>query len=107
MKVVEVLTHMSNYPIPYSVAEVACVAYGIDVEAELTFDLSKSAEFKKAKAQIYFYLASAPNVSQNGTSFSFTKEERELFLSYYSNLMEGKDETSAVDGNFGYKGENF
>ena len=107
MKVVEVLTHMSNYPIPYSVAEVACVAYGIDVESELTFDLSNSDSFRKAKAQIYFYLASAPNVSQNGTSFSFSQDERELFLKYYSNLMNGEDEVKAVDGNFGYKGEDF
>ena len=67
-----------------------------------------SKEMKRAKARAYAYLITAPNISQNGVSFSFTAEERKQFKKLAVDLLkEIGDDTSSIGTKYGYVGENF
>jgi hypothetical protein len=105
MNVLQSLKSLSNYPIPS--ATIQDVADGLDlsVDTVLTVELRKEKNFKRAQAQIYFFLSEAPNVSQGGISYSFSDEERRRFrLRAESILEEIGDDGSSAGVAYGYKG---
>lgn len=107
MKVSQLLQSINTYPIPANIILEAGIKYGLEIEADATKEIVQSSEFKLAKADIYTFLAGAPNVTQNGISFSFTPEQRTYFLNVASSIRkeEGvEDPTTGQD--YGYVGED-
>lgn len=106
MKVSELLQSVNAYPIPDNIIMEAGVRYGLDLEAESTQDIIQSSGYKLAKADVYTYLAGAPNVTQNGISFSFSEDQRKYFLNVASSIRteEGVEDATSVQ-KYGYMGE--
>lgn len=107
MKVSELLQSVNAYPIPANIVMEAGVRYGLELEAEATKEIISSSGYKLAKADVYTYLAGAPNVTQNGISFSFSEDDKKYFLNVASSIRteEGvEDETSGQK--YGYMGED-
>lgn len=107
MKISELLKSINTYPIPENVISEAGIRYGLDLEAEATQEIISSSGYKLAKADIYTFLAGAPDVTQNGISFSFTDEQRKYFLNVSSSIRteEGVTDTTGA-GYYGYVGED-
>lgn len=106
MTILESLRSLSGYPIPTITIEDIADSVGLHYLNELTPELRNSAEFKRAKANVYLWLASAPNVSQNGISYNFTEDERKRFKTNAENILKEIDNSNLLVNNFGYKGED-
>lgn len=110
MTTLQSLRSLSAYPVSSATIENIAEEAGIAADTELTPEVRKSAAYKRAKAHTYLYLASAPNISQNGVSFSFSSEERKRFMATAKQLLqEIGDDTSCLGSGqrYGYMGENF
>lgn len=107
-KVSELLRSINSYPIPANVIAEAGIKYDVDTEADATPEILQSPGYQLCKADIYEYLASAPNISQNGISFSFSQDQREMFLSISSSIKKEQGVEDPVSGQgYGYMGEDF
>lgn len=106
-KVSELLQSINAYPIPANVITEAGIRHNVDVESDVTPEIIKSSGYKLAKADIYAYLAGAPNVTQNGISFSFSEDQRTYFLSVASSIRSEEGVTDPTTGQgYGYVGED-
>ena len=106
-KISELLQSVNSYPIPANVISEAGIRYGLDLEAEATKEIISSSGYKLAKADIYAFLAGAPNVTQNGISFSFSEDQRKYFLNISNSIRTEEGVTDATSGqSYGYMGED-
>lgn len=104
--VIDALASISAYPVPLAVFDDAAGENGLDGMSEATDEVRKSAQFKRAKARIYRFLAEAPNVSQGGISYSFTSKEKDMFLKKAQSLLDDADGDNG-GGCYGWMGEDF
>ena len=108
MTIQQSLKSLTAYPIPLATLQDIAEGCGMQLDAELTPEIRATAEMKRAKAHVYIYLITAPNISQNGVSFSFTTEERKQFKKLAISLLdEIGDDISKLRTKYGYVGENF
>lgn len=101
MTVVEVLKALNAYPIPMRTLEALAVSRGVDPSDEVTHDNRR--ELALAKADVYTWLATAPDVSQGGQSYSFSDEQRTHFKMLAGIIYneEGEARKTTI---YGYKG---
>lgn len=104
MTTLDALKSISNYPTPQRTFDRIAVVRRISLTQEATPEILLSREYQTAEADLMNYLASAPNVSEGGVSFSFSQAEKEQFKRQASFIMSGID--TPVRSHFGYKGEN-
>lgn len=106
MTILQSLKSLSNYPIPTTTIQNIVEGLGFDVADDVTQELRKSKNFKRAQAQMYLFLAEAPNVSQGGISYSFSDDERKRFRLRADNLLDevGDDNNTGVQ--YGYMGSD-
>ena len=107
MTLLQALKGISTYPIP--LATLMGIASGCGFTGEETADVEtlKTPEAKRAMARVYIFLITAPNISQNGISFSFSAEERKQFRNMARAILkEIGDDPSALGlgGRYGYVG---
>lgn len=108
MTILQSLKSLTAYPIPSATLQDIAEGCGLSLDGELSPELRSSKEVKRAKARTYAYLITAPNISQNGVSFSFSTEERKHFKKLAASLLnEIGDSTSDLGVKYGYVGENF
>lgn len=108
MTVLQSLSSLTAYPVPSAKIQDIADGCGLSLDSELTPEMRNSKEMRRAKAQTYAYLITAPNISQNGISFSFSAEERKQFKKLAVDLLkEIGDDTSGIKLKYGYIGENF
>lgn len=108
MTILQSLGSLNPYPIPAAALNAIAAGTGLDATAELSPENRESPAMKRAEGKVYLYLAGAPNVSQNGISFSFSAEERKMFRRIARSLFkEAGTDAGACGVSFGYKGENF
>lgn len=78
---------------------------GLNLTDEFTSMVADYAAYKLATADVYAWLAVAPNVSQGGQSYSFDNDTRANFLSISNKIYGEEGETASVTGTrYGYKG---
>jgi hypothetical protein len=107
MKILDVLTTISIFPIPIETLEIICTERGISSETTFNAEVAKSKEYKLAKADCYKWLVYAPSsMSENGISFSLSDKEKERFKQLSDELYKECGE-KPIKNIYGYKGENF
>lgn len=107
MTISEALKSINNYPIQDSTVEMICTIRELDSTSDFTTSVYTSEEYQLAKADVYKYLYSVPNISEQGISFSI--QERDDFLSIANSiyLKYGEDENVTGGGTYGEKGEEW
>lgn len=96
------LRGINAYPIHQTVLESACVRRGLQLDAELTSQVMQSKAYNLALADLYMWLADAPDVSQGGQSFTLDAEQRKAMRNKAASIyMEFHDGAATV---YGYKG---
>jgi beta-phosphoglucomutase-like phosphatase (HAD superfamily) len=101
--IAESLKAVNAYPIPYRVIFSICTRVGIDPQQEATTEEVVAKPYRKAEALIKSWLATAPNVSQGGQSYTIPDEQRkQLQREAATTLAElGQNANGVV---YGYKG---
>lgn len=106
MTVLDSLRASSAYPVPQEVVETIVAARGLQPDATLSPDLARSPAYRLAKADLLTWLSGAPDVSQEGISYSFTDEQRKGFrgraAAIYDDCGDGEDKAGTI---YGYKGD--
>jgi hypothetical protein len=101
----ERLIGLSPCPLPDAFFESVGEEVGADMCADVS-DISGRAVLR-AKARLYFYLATMPNISEGGVSISFTATEKDAFLKLARRFANLAGEEGFMPGTvYGYKGEN-
>ena len=102
--VLDVLKRISAYPIPlHAFIEVAEVR-GLVLTAEALQHVLVGRAYKLAKADLYIWLSTAPNITQGGQSYSFTDEQRQQLREQAQALYDECVEGIKVKPVYGYKG---
>lgn len=103
MKINELLSAMSAYPIPSQALDDIARRWGFSLDTEVAEDIVSSRELMMARADVYTWLSLAPDVSQGGQSYSFTDDQRAQFRNLAKGISyEVFAKTSGAV--FGYKG---
>lgn len=102
----EALRRLNGYPIPLGEIQSICILRALDSCSDATADVMKSADFRRATADVFLWLSEAPNVSQDGISYSFTEEQRKGFKRRAAAILSalGDDGLSGTGVTYGYKG---
>lgn len=104
--IVRFLSGLSGYPIPQATLENIALSAGLNTKVALNHETLQSKECKRAKAHVYLWLSTAPNVSQGGISYSFTADERNRLHNRAMGLLEEIGEADGLDLALGYVGED-
>ena len=108
MTVSESLRSINNYPIPPYVLTKSAIKNGMSLEDEITSESVISKEYRLMEADVFAFLAGAPDVTQNGVSFSFTDDQRDWFLSMSNSIKADLGVSDASSGQgYGYMGEDY
>lgn len=105
MNVVQSLRSLSAYPIPSATLQDIAEGVGLCVEAELTQEVRHFSEFRRAQARVYLFLSEAPNVTQNGISYSFSDDDRRRFKTRAESILDELGDTTGNRVSYGYQGE--
>lgn len=105
MTVLDSLRSISGYPLSASVLEMAAISRGLDIREEVTKDVAASDAYRLAKADVLMMLAEAPDVTQEGISYSFTDEQRNSFRMSASVIYGECGDDTAGSTIYGYKGD--
>lgn len=81
-------------------------SYVLDLDMEANAAVRATADYKRAQAAVYNFLAAAPNVSQGGISFSLTDADKAQYRRKALDLLEETGDISLGGISYGYKGEN-
>lgn len=106
MNVAQSLRSISAYPIPPATLQDIAEGVGLTADTELTQEVRKSREFRRAQAQTYIWLSEAPNVTQNNVSFSFSEDERRRLRTRGEAILDEMGESAENGVTYGYKGED-
>lgn len=101
----EILSAISSYPFPVDFIE----SIGKEVGLELDYNIEDipAKALNGAKARLYLFLATAPNVSEGGVSISYTSTERSYFMNLARRFAALAGDANLVPGTaFGYKGQD-
>ena len=108
MTVSESLRSINSYPIPPYVLTKTAIKNGMSLEDEITSESVISKEYRLMEADVFAFLAGAPDVTQNGVSFSFTDDQRDWFLSMSNSIKADLGVSDASSGQgYGYMGEDY
>lgn len=106
--VLDTLIGISAYPIPHRTLDGVAQGRGLTLSDNVTVDLLRGVAYNLARADLYLWLSTAPDISQGGQSYSFTDEQRADFrrraYSLYGDYGDGADVTTPKTV-YGYKGE--
>ena len=105
--VLQTLMSLSRYPIDADVATLIATQRGIENPDEANFmDYQESKEFYFAQADIYNWLATAPNISQGGQTYSLSDKDKANFARKAQAIYDLYKEPDDImpKATFGYKG---
>lgn len=105
--VLTALQGLTLYPIPRNVLHECALEAGCNPAEEVTMETRRRKEWKRAKARVFLFLSTAPNVTQQGVSFTFSATERAYFRKQAASLEAEADSDGTGGTGYGYVGENF
>lgn len=105
LTILDALSGITSYPIPpHAIASVAEMR-GLTLSSEFNARVGSYAEYRLAEADLYEWLATAPDINIEGLSYSLSDTQRELFKMRAGQLRAENGEKAQDDRvKFGYKG---
>ena len=99
--VLDSLKSVSSYPIPSATIETMASLRGLRLDWDIS---SQEKEFLLTKADLLMWLSLAPNISQEGISYSFTDNQRASYASLAKSITSNYEDELPKQVKFGYKG---
>lgn len=105
LTILDALKGLTAYPIPLrALAEIA-EGRGVALHEEATEEALSGKAYNLAKADVFLWLFSAPNITQGGQSYSFSDAQRTEFKNRAHRLFSEYDTgNAATKPIYGYKG---
>lgn len=103
--ILESLANINAYPIPQQALLDIASKRDLNPNGEVSKDVLMSKQYRLAKADVYMWLAEAPDISQGGQRYAFDQDQRDLFRRLADSLLDEAEDK--VLGIFGYKGRLF
>ena len=105
LTILDALSGINAYPIPLHAFERVAEMRGLSLSSEFTASVGTSAEFHLAEADLYDWLAAAPDINVGGQSYSLNDAQRELFKARAGQLRAAYGEAQEDKRvKYGYKG---
>ena len=107
--ILNTLKALTNYPIPEALIERALTDRGIEASDAYDSMVGRSADFRMTVADIYRFLVDAPNISQDGISFSISDEMRKRYAAKASIIEQqyGGDDDTVGEAQYGSIGNDY
>ena len=103
MTILESLQSLSNYPVSSEYATGVLIAEGLAGTEEYTPATAKDTRYLRAKRRVCLYLATAPNISQGGISYTLDANARGQYIDMAADIAE--ELSDGEGGRFGYIGD--
>lgn len=103
--ILDTLSSINAYPIPLHAIERVAEVRGLMLSSEFTIEIGTSARYKLAEADLYEWLAGAPDISVGGQNYTFSDTQREVFMQIAGKLRDANGaarEDTRIK--YGYKG---
>jgi hypothetical protein len=101
MTVSEAIHALTAYPVPKGTVSLICAGRGLQADGELVVGRA----WHLARADLYMWLAKAPNIREQEVAISFTSDERKALIREANSIYDEYGEGGG--GKVGYVGENF
>lgn len=105
MTILEALQSVTNYPVPVNAVEKACIDRALTSSTTYTLAIGQSQGFKLALADLYMWIVSAWNVSEQNISLS--KNDIDSFFSQANKIYADYDDPNFSGNVYGFIGENW
>lgn len=102
--VLESLRAVNGYPLSWLSLELVARSRGLDPESDVSEEMLGSKVYRLAKADVLMMLAYAPDVTQEGITYSFTDKQRDDFRTSASMIYNEYGEKTGSSTIYGYKG---
>lgn len=103
--ILDSLKSINAYPIPLITLVETAERHRLLATSDATQESLHGRDYLLAKADLLHWLSFAPNITQNGISFSFTDDQRREFRKEADRLKIQAEESSAIStATYGYKG---
>lgn len=103
--ILEALKGINPYPIPFRTLSEVADRRDIDLTGEADKLATAGRTYRLAIADLFLWLAFAPDITQGGQSYSFTDAQRTEFKNKaYAVYDELKDSSASTKTIYGYKG---
>lgn len=100
------LRALTAYPVPRAALEAMCACRGLDAAASADAATLAAPAYRLAQADVWAWVAEAPNITQGGQSYSFTDAQREAMRRrarrVYAELKPDEAQSRPL---YGYKGD--
>lgn len=107
MTVAESLRSLNSYPVPSLTLQDIAESRGLVLTDEVTTEMRGGKSLRLAKADVYKWLSTAPNISQSGITYTFTDAEKRMFRDQADDIYTDLNELNpSGSGRYGYKGES-
>lgn len=103
MNIKDTLKSINAYPIADSTIIPILANHRLEGSVEATYEIQNSKEYLLAKADLYLWLSCAPDVIQEGVSYSFSKDQR-LNMEQMATTIKNSLNPIQTKSIYGYKG---
>ena len=101
------LRSVNAYPIPETVLQDIAASRELNLDREADVAVRETANYQLARADVFEWLADAPDVTQAGISFKFAESERKEFRGKAATIYSDCGVAKSSSFNLGFKGELF
>ena len=105
MTISQALLSVNTYPIPDLLIQRIGIERGLTVTDDYSLEVSKSDSFRLAMADVYMYLYTSPDFSEQ--QVSFTQADRDNFYSLAQAIYAELNDPKFVGLKYGFVGESF
>lgn len=110
MTLSEALKSINHYPIPDATIKILASERGMDETQDIDAAGLNSSQYKLLQADVLMWLSRAPNISESGISYSFTKSEKDEMRNRAAFVYERYGSVEDLQGTnkiqYGHKGSN-
>lgn len=102
--IVDALRALNAYPIPVTALMLIAESRGLSVSTPISTEVMTKSAYMLAEADVYMWLADAPDVSQGGQSYSFSEDQRKCFRMRATAIYDRENSATKRTTIYGYKG---
>ena len=107
MTIAQALQSYSNYPVPSLLLQRVAAERGLALDEFYDSDIAASKSYRLAKADVYYYYGTAPDIKEGDISLSLSQQSNFLFMAkaIYQEYRQTTKQSNITEA--GYIGENF
>lgn len=107
MTIQEALISISSYPIPVATIDKVAVNRGLDITNDYTATVSISREYRLCEADLYYWLYTAPNLTEQQIGINLDANAKKGYLKKANDIYLEFDDPKFSGKRYGFIGDNW